>query len=460
MFTGGTAVTITGAGFSNGLTSVKFGSSPAVSFSVMSDKTATALTPAHAAGVVDVTVTTLAGTTATTPADQFTYVLFRTYFQWFDMASPGMVNDNIHLLNTSANPTNITVTMPGAVDINVPLAAGATTYVSFGAGHIGGPVVVNSDQPILASQRVQYYQTFNEVWGQSATQASTASYVNWYDKASPGMFNDNIHLLNPGTNATTVTVTVPGAPTQTAMVAPGAETYVTFPVGTIGGPVKVSSTQPVLASQRVGYNSSFNEVWAANPGQTLTTGYFNWYDKASPGMFNDNIHLLNPGTAISNVTVTLPGAPTQTMNVAPGAEAYVNFPQGTIGGPVTLSATQPILASQRVQYFQTFNEVWAANATQASRTSYFTWYDKASAGMLNDNIHLVNPGTWIAMVTVTLPGGNTQMLPVGAGEERYVNFSRAIGGPVTVTVTSGPPVLASQRVQYYDSFNEVWAGSP
>jgi hypothetical protein len=274
------------------------------------------------------------------------------------------------------------------------------------------------------------------------------------------MFNDNIHLLNPQGLAANVMVSLPGAPTQTATVAPGSETYVNFPQGTIGGPVTVLSDLPVLASQRVGYNASFNEVWAANPGQTLTTGYFNWYDKASPGMFNDNIHLLNPGTAISNVTVTLPGAPTQTVNVAPGGEAYVNFPQGTIGGPVTLSATQPILASQRVQYFQTFNEVWAANATQASRTSYFTWYDRASAGMLNDNIHLVNPGSWIAMVTVTLPGGNTQMLPVSPGEERYVNFSRAIGGPVTVTVTSGPAVLASQRVQYYDSFNEVWAGSP
>jgi hypothetical protein len=38
---------------------------------------------------------------------------------------------------------------------------------------------------------------------------------------------------------------------------------VTFPPGTIGGPVTATSNQPVLASQRVPYYSSFNELWAA-----------------------------------------------------------------------------------------------------------------------------------------------------------------------------------------------------
>ena len=41
------------------------------------------------------------------------------------------------------------------------------------------------------------------------------------------------------------------------------------------------------------------------------------------------------------------------------AEAYATFPPGTIGGPVTITSDQPVLASQRVQFEQTFNEVWA-----------------------------------------------------------------------------------------------------
>jgi hypothetical protein len=221
-------------------------------------------------------------------------------------------------------------------------------------------VTVSADQPVLASQRVQYYSSFNEVWAQSAAMAATTSYVNWYDKASPGMNNDNIHLMNPGTSIATVTVTLAGAPTQTVDVAGGAGTYVTFPAGNIGGPVKISSTQPVLASQRVQYYSTFNEVWAEGSAQAATTSYVNWFDKASAGMNNDNIHLLNPGAASASVTVSVPGSAAQTATVAAGAEAYVTFPVGTIGGPVTITSDQPILASQRVQYFSSFNEIWSS----------------------------------------------------------------------------------------------------
>jgi IPT/TIG domain-containing protein/cysteine-rich secretory family protein len=70
---GGTTVTITGTGFSNGMTGIKFGTTPAASFTVVNDTTATAVSPAHAAGTVDVTVTTAAGTSATSALDQFIF---------------------------------------------------------------------------------------------------------------------------------------------------------------------------------------------------------------------------------------------------------------------------------------------------------------------------------------------------------------------------------------------------
>ena len=71
---GGDPVTITGSGFA-GATGVTFGSVPAVSPSVDSDTQITVASPApNASGAVDVTVTTAAGTSATSPADLFTYV--------------------------------------------------------------------------------------------------------------------------------------------------------------------------------------------------------------------------------------------------------------------------------------------------------------------------------------------------------------------------------------------------
>ena len=102
--------------------------------------------------------------------------------------------------------------------------------------------------------------------------------------------------------------------------------------------------------------------------------------------------------------------------VAAGTEAFISFPPGTIGGPVKVSSTVPVLASQRVQYFQSFNEVWAETAAQASTTLHFTWYDFVSSpGFTNDNIHLFNPSVTTTSVTVTLPGATSQTVTVPAG---------------------------------------------
>ena len=70
---GGTTVTIDGCGFT-GTTATNFGVTGATSFIVVSDSQITAVSPAHAAGAVDVTVTTPGGTSTTSAADQFTFV--------------------------------------------------------------------------------------------------------------------------------------------------------------------------------------------------------------------------------------------------------------------------------------------------------------------------------------------------------------------------------------------------
>jgi len=69
---GGTSVTISGSGLS-GATAVHFGSA-AASFTINSATQVTAIVPAAAAGTVDVTVTGSTGTSATSTADQYTYV--------------------------------------------------------------------------------------------------------------------------------------------------------------------------------------------------------------------------------------------------------------------------------------------------------------------------------------------------------------------------------------------------
>jgi hypothetical protein len=70
---GGTTVTITGTSFCNGLISVHFGATIATSASVVDDSHITAVSPAHAAATVDVTVTTAGGTSAISASDHYAY---------------------------------------------------------------------------------------------------------------------------------------------------------------------------------------------------------------------------------------------------------------------------------------------------------------------------------------------------------------------------------------------------
>jgi hypothetical protein len=70
---GGTVVTLTGCGFT-GATSVHFGATTAA-FTIVSDTQIHTTSPAHVAGLVDVTVTNPSGTSAlNAPADQFEFI--------------------------------------------------------------------------------------------------------------------------------------------------------------------------------------------------------------------------------------------------------------------------------------------------------------------------------------------------------------------------------------------------
>jgi alpha-tubulin suppressor-like RCC1 family protein len=85
--TGGTQVTITGTSFSEA-TSVKFGSASAESFTVESPTKILAQAPAGTLGTVDVTVTTVAGTSAKGAADKFTYLAAPTIKKIAPKAGP------------------------------------------------------------------------------------------------------------------------------------------------------------------------------------------------------------------------------------------------------------------------------------------------------------------------------------------------------------------------------------
>lgn len=144
---GGAAVTITGSGLVDA-TNVTFGTTPATSFTVGANKDIVATAPEHAAGSVDVRVTTPYGISSASTGDRYTYIGPPTVSYIADPASgettggttahiygtnfvgtPSVTFDGIPATNVSVfNSTRVDATAPahpeGVVDVRVTTAYG------------------------------------------------------------------------------------------------------------------------------------------------------------------------------------------------------------------------------------------------------------------------------------------------------------------------------------------------
>jgi hypothetical protein len=150
---GGSTMTIAGTGFT-GATGVNFGGTAAGSFTVNSSTSITAVSPPANAGVVDVTVTNIGGTSAPSASDQFTFV-----------AAP-----SVSSLSPDTGPvgggTEVTITGANFTD---------ATQVTFDGTPTG--FWVNSDTSITAISPAAesadtVYVRVTSVGGRSATSAS------------------------------------------------------------------------------------------------------------------------------------------------------------------------------------------------------------------------------------------------------------------------------------------------
>jgi hypothetical protein len=379
-------------------------------------------------------------------------------FSWYDFASAGMVADNIHLLNTGAEPSSGCLHLTGQRVQPFSVPSGHESVQTLPRGFRGGPltVTVNSGPPVRAWQREQYFQSFAEVTARPASAAATVAYFPWYDLASPGMRAEVIHVTNVGAGPASGTISLPGARTLAFTVPAGDDGYYAFPAGTIGGPVIVSSSVPVLATLRGFFYNSLSVTAARHAADAATTLYLPWYDLASAGMRADAIHLTNAGPAGASGTISLPGARPISFNVAAGHDAYFAFPYGTRGGPVTIASSQPVLAILRAWYYQSLSETWARPSSAGGTTVYFAWYDLASPGMSADAIHITNVSGATAMGTISVPGATPIRFGLPSGNDAYYLFPGVVGGPVTIS--SDEPVLAAQRTVFYQSLSEFGGG--
>ncbi|MFZ7336941.1 autotransporter domain-containing protein [Comamonas jiangduensis] len=216
---GGTTVTITGTGF-GGATAVTFGASSATGFTVNSATQITATAPAGT-GTVDIRVTTAGGTSATSAADQFTYVVAPA----IPSLSISDVTQNEG--NSGGAAFNFTVTLTSAS------ASAVTVNYATSNGSATAPSDYTATSGALTFAPGQITQTVTvQVNGDTTVEPDETFFVNLSSpfNATLGKSQGVATIVNDD-NALSVS-----APNKTVSVAAGAEAVVDVVAGATGGP--------------------------------------------------------------------------------------------------------------------------------------------------------------------------------------------------------------------------------
>ena len=220
---GGTTVVITGTSLS-GASAVDFGSTAATGYSIGSPTEVSATAP-PGTGTVDITVTTSGGTSATSSADQFSYVALPTVVSLSPAAGPSGGGTTVVITGTSLSGAS-------AVDFGSPAATGYS---------IGSPTEVSATAP-PGTGTVDI--TVTTSGGTSATSsADQFSYVALPVSGPPGT---TVPTATPAPVAPPVPVAPPG------------------PLSTVPSPVLVPTGGGVAATPTgAGY-------WVLDPGGQLS----------------------------------------------------------------------------------------------------------------------------------------------------------------------------------------------
>ncbi|HYH09727.1 MAG TPA: IPT/TIG domain-containing protein [Thermoanaerobaculia bacterium] len=224
---GGTAVTITGFGFS-GASNVTFGGAAATSFNVVSDTQITAITPAHAAGLVDVTVN--AGGNAYTLTNGFRF-----------LEPPPTISSITPTFGPSTGNTAITINgsgfLPGievflggakATGVNVVSATQLTAVTTPGVAGTVNVIVKNSDGQSATRTNGFTYRGIATITPPSALSGTgvTMSGAGFVAGATVtfGGTAATASVVNDTTITTTVPVHTPGL-VDVVVTNPGGETF-------------------------------------------------------------------------------------------------------------------------------------------------------------------------------------------------------------------------------------------
>jgi hypothetical protein len=341
---------------------------------------------------------------------------------------------------------------------------------------INGPVEVKDPdgQPIFTSLLVLSGagNSDNELMGFPVNQFTTDYWFPWYDHGYPVVAGDYVRTWilvgNPSTTSTATVHIYIGGVEQTGSpfsVAPGSRVTPRW-IGTIGGPVHLSSDIPVFASERefTVPDNSFSEMMGFPANQFTTEYWFPWYDSVN---MNSIVKVGNTSSSLTaNVDIYIGTTKMGSYTVLPNqtiSQAYA----GIVNGPVRVVATNgiDIVTSQWTLSGPSnniFNETMGYPFDQFTTEYWFPWYDHGYPVIGGDNMRtwilVGNPSSSATAHVNIYIGGVLQTgspFSIAPGSRVTPRWIGTIGGPVHVV--SDIPVFSSERVFTVptNSFNEM-----
>jgi hypothetical protein len=221
-----------------------------------------------------------------------------------------------------------------------------------------GPVEINNvaGNQIIAAERVIYtvrgvQTSFSELMGLPHSLLGTTYWLPWYNNVD---LDTQLRIGNVSGATANVTITIGGQPVTggTFSLAPGASRRVSF-TGINNGPVKIVSTQPIVAAERViykvrGVQTSFSEMMALPANQLDNIYWMPWYNNVN---LDTQLRIGNVSGTPATVHVYIAGTEMadSPFVLQPGASIRKSY-AGIDNGPVRIESNVDIVAAERVIY--------------------------------------------------------------------------------------------------------------
>ncbi len=393
---GGTSVTITGTNFT-GAAAINFGSgNPSDTYTITSPTTIIATTPTGK-GTVDVTVTTPGGTSATSAADQYTFV-----------SGPPVVTGVSPNFGPVTGGTTVTITGTNFTDANA---------VVFGPANPATTFTIVNFTTIVATAPIGQLGVYDvQVSNPSGTSGTVTADQYTYTSPPVPTVTGVSPASGPSTGGTAVTITGTGFagalsvnfgsgnPSATYTVSSSSAITATAPPGPLGT-VDVTVTSAGGTSVA---SAADEYTYVAPPAPTVTG--------VSPGTGPIGTLLTITGTNLSGATAVDFGQdnPATTITVSNATTLYASAPPGTGSVDVTVTTPGGTSATSAADQF-TYTVPPPPTVTGVSPNSGFSSYSIVVTGTNFTGASAVEFGATAASFTVNSATSITATAPSGSG---------------------------------------------